>query len=179
MLGCDFSDWSIALDQTSFGLIYPLERFAVICDRPKTINMRGGVLHCEAGPAWEYRDGLCGWSIGGLRVDEQIVMRPETQTVEQIDNEPNNDIRAIRLDRFGADRYLIETGASVIDEGPNAIEGTHEALLKTGSGQVFMWPTCPSGRVCPPLRVPRTIKTCEEARNWLAGENSFRPLART
>ena len=76
-------------------------------------------------------------------------------------------------------RYLQETGATVIDSTRNGIEGTHESLLRDKNGQVFLWPTCPSGRICPPLRVPREMTTCEQARNWLAGPKPFRVIART
>ena len=126
-----------------------------------------------------YRDGWSLWYIHGVAVNEQIVMRPETLTVAQIDAEQNNDVRAIMLERFGTGRYLLESGAGVIDEGRNDIEGTHEALMGTANGRKFFWPTCPSGRVCPPLPVPNEISTREQARTWLAGDKPFRILART
>ena len=47
----------------------------------------------------------------------------------------------------------------------NEIEGTKEALYKT-EGMNKLVVTCPTKRIFT-LSVPQTIKTCEEARNWL------------
>ena len=164
----------------SCGWVWWHNNVLAISDRPAHINRNArGQLHNESGPSIAYRDGWSLWHIDGLALDEQIIMRPETQTVEQIDAESNNDVRAIRLARFGIARYLTDTGATVLDECRNEIEGTHEALLKDNKGDVYLWPTCPSGRLCPPLRVPAEIEKCEQARTWLAGERPCRIVART
>jgi hypothetical protein len=176
-----YSHYETCAIRSGWRLMHP--KFVIVSDRPKIhkteIENGRHRLHCEDGPSMQWRDGWALWHIHGVAVCEQIVLRPETQTVEQIDREPNNDVRAIRLQRFGIPRYLMETGAEVLDECRNDIENTHEALLRAKNGNVFMWPTCPSGRLCPPLPVPNSIKTCEQARKWLAGERPFRVLART
>lgn len=152
----------------------------VIQHRPVEIRLSpAGLPHSETGMAVRYRDGWGVWAIDGVVADEQLVLRPETQTVQQIDAEENNDRRAIRMQRFGLDRYLAESGAQVVDEGHNDIEGTHEALMRLPNGRKFFWPTCPSGRICPPLPIPKEIETREQARTWLAGDQPFRVLART
>lgn len=148
----------------------------------RTTPMRGAangrVLHCEDGPAIECDiDNL--YFLRGLMVPADVVLTPHLLTVKDIDGEKNNDVRAVMLERFGVGRYLLESGASVIDEGKNNIEGTHEALMVAPNGRRYFWPTCPSGRVCPPLPVPDEINTREQARNWLAGSKPFRILART
>lgn len=137
------------------------------------------MIHNDSGPAVAWRDGYEIYAINGLRLDKQIVMNPESQTIKQVDGESNNDIRMIRMERFGIARYLQETGAKVVEDGANDIEGTHEALIEDHRGQRYMWPTCPSGKPCPPLRIPREVATIEQARNWLAGEKPFRVVART
>jgi hypothetical protein len=143
---------------------------AAIADRPCTLlrNSRGA-LHCESGPALAYRDGWQLWRIDGIEVDEQIVMRPESQKVAEIDGEQNADRRSIRLARFGWPRYLKETGAACIHERKNDVEGTREALFQSRDGSRRLVATCPTGRVfvmgCPP-----EVQTCEQAQNYLAGQ---------
>lgn len=150
----------------------PHTHFALVCDRPRELHFDPEAanyqLHNDSGPAVVYGDHYKLWYLHGFAVDEQLVMRPETQTLEQIQSETNNDIRAIRMQRYGLDRYLVEIGAEVLDETRNDIENTHESLLKDDQGNHWLWPTDPSGRICPPLGVPDNIHTCEEARNWLS-----------
>jgi len=155
------------------------EKVVFVSRNPTELHWRGTTLHNESGPAFRYADGWGGYLIDNMILDEQVVMRPETQTIEQIDGEQSNDIRAIRLERYGAARYLTETGAKVLDDRAVPIEGTHEALLEDKNGHRWLWPTCPSGRICPPLRVPREINSCESASQWVAGDKPFRAIART
>ena len=135
-------------------------------------------LHNDSGMAVKYRDGFGVWSIHGVRVDEQIVMRPETQSVEQIDSEQNQDIRSIRIDRFGWPRYLKESGSTCVDFRDNEIEGTKEALYATKHGDKRLVATCATGRVFA-MGVPSQVRTCEAAQEWLAGGKKFRLVART
>ena len=126
----------------------------------------------------EFRSGWGLWTIEGIPVDEQIVMKPETQTIEQIDKEQNQDVRAIRINRFGWPRYIKESGAVCRDERKNEIEGTLEALFRCRDGSQRLVVTCPTGRVFA-LGVPGEVKTCEQSQHWLAGGKNFRVLART
>ena len=136
-------------------------------------------LHNDQGPAVLYEDGLALWLIDGLRVDEQIVMRPETQTIEQINREENQDIRSIRIERYGWVNYLMNTNSKVIDSRHNTIENTQEALMQTPDGARRLLVTCPTNRKFA-LGVPETVKTCEEAQLWLGnGLNPNRVIART
>jgi hypothetical protein len=142
----------------------------MVCNRPTEIHILRNPwrLHNENGMAIRWPDGWGLWMLNGLQVDEQIVMRPETQTIEQIDAEPNNDIRAVRIQRYGWDRYLLESGADIIDSCKNEVENTREALARTHKGEVVMLVTCPSGRNPPPLRVHPSVSTCKSARRWLS-----------
>jgi hypothetical protein len=135
-------------------------------------------LHREDGPALEC-DVENLYYIRGVCVGADVVMTPHLLTVKQIDEEQDNDVRGIMLERFGMGRYLLDSGAKVLDEGKNDIEGTHEALMQTPNGRKFFWPTCPSGRICPPLPVPNEINNRDQARNWFSGNKPFRILART
>ncbi len=69
---------------------------------PHTLNFDkdSQKLHCETGKSCEFNDGWGIWTLEGVSVDEQIVMRPETQTLEQIEAEANEERKAIRLQRW-------------------------------------------------------------------------------
>lgn len=132
------------------------------------------MLHNDCGPAADYSEFFRLWSIEGVEVDEQIVMSPESQTLEQIDGEQNNDVKSIRIERFGWDRYLKESGAEVVDSRRNEVENTHEALCRTKSGQLRFMATCPSGKKVSLGLPPNGVETCEQAQNWLSGSFSGR-----
>lgn len=136
-------------------------------------------LHCEDGPAMLYEDGLAMWLINGVKVDEQIVMAPETQTLSQINREDNQDVRSIRIERFGWVRYLMESNAKVIDTRKNEIENTMEALMVAPNGDKRLLVTCPTNRKFA-LGVPESVNTCYEAQKWLGnGVEPNRVIART
>ena len=152
-------------------------------DRPEIINIRNGLLHCEDGPSIRFSDGFSVWSLNGYRVTEQIVLKPDTLTINQINNESNADIQSIMIERFGWERYLEETNAKQIDSRRNNIENTLEILYNTAKFGKRLVCTCPTGRVFV-KGVHGSVSTCEEAQNWLSGyqlENrkKFRTIGRT
>jgi hypothetical protein len=162
--------------------VWPLENHCVLCDHPLQLHVNAaGNLHNESGPSVEYRDGLRLWNIEGVDVDEQIVMRPHTQTIKQIFADTNADRQSIRLARFGWLRVLQETNAVTIDERPNDIEGTYEVLYEArlnGRQQRILVATCITGKI-PAMPVPNTCETCADAQRWLKGDVDFTILGRT
>ena len=160
---------------------WPGRRTCFISDRPSLISLAdrpaGRVLHNESGPAVEFRDGWRIWALDGIRVDEQLVMRPGEQTLKQIDGETNADLRAVRISRFGWPRYLRESGAECLDTRDNGLEGTIEALYATKSGERRLVATCPTGRTFA-MGCPAEVRTCEQAQRWLS-PRPIRVLART
>lgn len=157
----------------------PYKNMAIIQHRHSECHRNErGRLHNEKGMAVKYRDGWGLYAIDGITVDEQIVLRPESQTIVQIDGEKNNDIKTIRINRFGWTRYLRESGAKCIDTRKNEIEGTQEALYRTKDGEQRLVAVCPTGRIFA-LGVPGDVKTCDQAQHYLAGGKNFWVLART
>ena len=149
------------------GWWWPFKGAVIMTDRPCALHRDGnGRLHNESGMALEYRDGWGIYAIGGVRVDEQIVLHPETQTVEQIKKEGNAEIKRIRIERFGWDKYLAAIEATVIDHRHNPLENTAEALVRAADGMTVLLPTCKTGRMFA-LEVPPNTRTCEEAQNYL------------
>ena len=131
-----------------------------------------GRLHCENGPALAYPDGFSIWSINGVRVDEQIVMRPETQSLEQLRSEQNAEIKRVRIERFGWLKYLKKNKATVLDFRRNEIEQTDESLMRCDDSTVFIG-ACPStGRIYP-LEVPPDTRTCDQAQRYLCSGSTI------
>jgi hypothetical protein len=158
----------------------PYEDVAIIQQRHCELNINeNGELHNEDGPAVLYKDGFSVWAINGKRVTEQIVLRPETLTIEQINKESDQDLRAIMIERFGWPKYLEETNAECIDTNDNIIENSKEALYKSPFGNRLVV-TCPTGRVFA-LGVPEHIQNCDDAQKWLGSseEESINVIART
>lgn len=135
-------------------------------------------LHNESGPAVTFGNDYHLWEIHGQIVDEQIVMRPETQTVKQINADTNNDRRAIRIERFGWGRYLKESRAKQLDARKNEVDGTYEVLYTTKRDGHRFVANCTTGRIIS-LGVPNEVTTCEGAQAWLAGPSPFNSLGRT
>ena len=54
------------------------KRFVLVSDYPHKIDRS---LHCEYGPTHRWQDGFEIWHLNRVRVDKQIVMRPDTQTI--------------------------------------------------------------------------------------------------
>jgi len=138
-------------------------------------------LHSDSGPAVTSLDVRL-WYIRGVNLGqehgEQIVLCPETQTIDQINDEINAEIKRIRIERYGWERYLADSDAIVIHERRNDVECTLESLMQTGStatpGPRVLVCACPStGRVyC--LEVPMVIQTCEQAQRWLWADEDGR-----
>jgi hypothetical protein len=107
-------------------------------------------------------------------VDEQVVLRPETQTAGQIRRERNAETKRIRIERFGWGCYLAEVGAVVIDRRRNDIEATRETLFRTPDRAKILVCACPSTARVYALAVPRDVRTCERAQAWLSSGLSGR-----
>ena len=147
----------------------PYENVAILQHRHCELHRNeDGRLHNEAGMSVKYRDGWGVWSIGGVTVDEQIVMQPESQTVEQIGGEQNEEMKRIRIERFGWERYLGEVNANVIDTRRNDVEATTESLMRA-DGMTLLVCACPSTGRTYALEVEPAIETCETAQQWLRG----------
>jgi hypothetical protein len=147
-------------------IILPFKEICIVCERPTKIGWHdAGGIHCEDGPAVEYADGYCLWALEGYRVPEKVVMVPETQTLEEIHNEENEEIRRIRINRFGWSRYISESHGEVLDVAMPRYGGM-ESLIKTSMGNVLCTYDPSTGRPYS-LEVPANLRTCEQAQRYL------------
>ncbi len=154
----------------SCGWWSPYEECVILQHRHEELHLDDeGRLHNEEGMAVRYRDGWGVWAINGVRVTEQIVMHPETQTTAEIQSEQNEEIKRIRIERFGWEKYLAAVNAVTIDQRHNDIEATDEALLKA-DGMTVLLCACPSTARVYTLEVDPECSTCEEAQNYLRSD---------
>lgn len=142
----------------------------VVSMNPVELHFQGDDLHNEEGPAVRFSDGYCVWSIDGVRVNQTIVECPETLTADIIDAYDNEEVRRIAIERYTWIKYLGERNAQVIETADNPIEGTLESLMSTDRDTVFVG-ACPSTGRTYAMQVDRDIKTIEEAKAWLQGND--------
>jgi hypothetical protein len=89
----------------------------LVCERPLVFKVdEGGRLHSEDGPAIAYGDGFRLFSWHGTNVPQWIINDPQSITVAKIDKEINAELRRIMIERYGASRYILDSGAVVIDK---------------------------------------------------------------
>ena len=124
----------------------------VMTDRPTVCVNASGELHNETGPAVAYADGTKAWYIEGHRLEEageKIIMTPEKLNVDEIRNLNNEEERRIAIERIGWERYLVETGATVLDRRVNSVDNTVEALIELPErpAQTSAWRNQPKQRV--------------------------------
>ena len=149
------------------------DKACFVSSNPQSISWRDGVLHNEAGPAVRWPDGYSMWAIGGVQVDKQIVMSPASQKLLQIDQESNAEVKRIRIDRYGWERYLRAKRAKVIEHRRNEIEQTDESLMRCGDMTVLVC-ACPSTARTYAIEVDPACKTVEQAQHFLSGGRARR-----
>jgi len=158
------------------GWMLPRRNICWISERHNIIRRDdNGQLHCENGLALAYPDGWGIWAIHGVRVDEQIVLHPENQTIRQISSEENAEVKRIRIERFGWTKYLVDAGASVVDHKRDDIAQTDESLMQLDDMRVLVG-ACPSTARVYAMEVDPACATVAEAQNFLSGGRSARTI---
>lgn len=162
------------------GWWWMFEDICAISDRPISISRTSeNRLHNESGPSIEYSDGFKVWTIHGVRVNEQIVMRPETQTTEQIKQEQSEEIRRVRIERYGWERYIQDTHAKVISRNHDDISNQTELLVELEDGTRRMIVIDPSTSRRYVLGVPRDTQSAQDGQRYLSQGLSDFSVGRT
>lgn len=95
---------------------WPFEDCLVL-DKPRTLRFdEAGELHCDNGPAIEFRNGEQLFFIHGHEVTKKIVMEKESITIDDIRSQPNDEVRRIMISAYGPGKYAEELGAVVISQ---------------------------------------------------------------
>src|SRR5439155_17178448 len=102
--------WWRDLAQASFWW-WPTTAVVVASDRPETRWDDRGRLHSIDGPAVWFADGYSLYAVHGVRVPERVIRAPESLGVQEVLNESNAEVRRVMVERFGAERLILESGA--------------------------------------------------------------------
>lgn len=101
------------------GWWWPMENIAVISERPLTLHRDDqGRLHCEDAKAISYNDSWGLYVYHGVNVQDYVIERPETITIDDIMKESNAEIRRIKIERVGEDNFLQRANAELLNESP-------------------------------------------------------------
>jgi hypothetical protein len=107
-------------DASGAGWWWPHTQFTIVADRPTSIHRErigpsgwgSHQLHHPTGPAIAWGDEWQLWFWHGINVPSWVVEAP---TVEQINAEPNTEIRRCGIESYGWDRYLDHLGVVPVD----------------------------------------------------------------
>jgi hypothetical protein len=157
------------------------EQICVMSERPLEIYADAeSRLHKEAGPAIRYGDGLEIYSWHGTRVPEVGIL--QEPTVNNIEYELNVELRRVFIERYGVERYLLDSGSEIRQHDECGTLYVKEVLNDEDIVMVRVTNSTPeidgeSRNYF--LRVPPTIRTAREAVAWTFGMtvDEYKPSA--
>ena len=182
--GCDRLDALRDLAKSA-GWAVASPSVAFMVDRPSALTLDDlGRLHCEDGPAILYRDGWALYRWHGFTVPELIIMHPEQINLAMIESEQNAETRRIMVERFGAGRYLHESGAKLVDfDHVEVIHGSGRtmprALLRDKHGAQYLEGTDGSTDRSYFMSVNPSTRTCRAAHESISGLDESRCVAQS
>lgn len=152
------------------------DQVCFVCRNPKTlITNDSGQLHCAFGAAATWNDGFDIHCWRGLLVDPDLIKRAHEVTIQQVLGEKNAETRRILLDMFGDERFIRESGATIVnkdkcgvlyrytfesDEPLQMVKVRNSTRELDGSYKDYY------------LRVPPNVTTAHEAVAWTFGLTS-------
>jgi len=172
----------------SAGWWWPWDQFVMICDRPSEIHREqvgppgkhSHWPHNDRGPSIAWRDGWSLWHIHGVEVTEQIVMHPETITIDQVMQEKNAEMRRIMCEQMGWETFVERSGAALVDACADPCNEPYQLTLHDLPVQPFSEPVrlllCTNASPEPDgsrrrfgLTVPSDISSALDAAAWTFG----------
>lgn len=120
----------------------------------------------------------------GVRIDERIAFQPETITAAEVLSEQNVELRRVKLERLGYEKFFEETDARVLDcdTDPGGERKLLFVEIEDDEPLVCVSVNCPSTGRNYLIRVPPTMTHCRQAVAWIAGfdnPDDYRPLIET
>ncbi len=149
------------------------KKVCFVSEKPLTLVSNAiGQPHNATGPAATWSDGFTVYSWRGVFVEPSLIERKQDISPDQITNEKNAEIRRVMLEIFGEERYLRESGATMVqkdecgelykvsfpgDEALTMVRVRNSSQEKDGTYKYYF------------LRVPPTIETAKEGVAWTFG----------
>jgi hypothetical protein len=91
------------------------EEFCMVSDFPEILKKDDqNRPHAEGGPSHRWRDGWELYFWHGVKVTRQIIMAPDTLTIDQVRKEENAEVRRVMIERMGWDRFCAMADLKVI-----------------------------------------------------------------
>ena len=120
----------------------------------------------------------------GVRIDERIAFRPTEISAAEVLGEKNAELRRVKMERMGYDRFLDDANSEILDTDTDP--GGERKLLRVELDDdeplICVSVVCPSTKRLYLIRVPPDTKTCGAAIAWTAGfddPNDYAPLIET
>lgn len=163
----------------SAGFVLPLEDRAWICERPTVMKRdRDGHLHASDGPALDWNGMTPFYMWHGEEVTRRAVGPVEDLRTWDISNEGNLHARDLMLERYGIERFILESGKRIQQDETGtlwragviwAVEVQNGTPEPDGSFRKYF------------LRVPPTVSTAREGVAWSYGlrRRDYRVAMRT
>ena len=114
---------------------WPMNGVCILTERHTllTVDDRGR-LHNESGPAAMYADGWALFAWHGLTIPREldyVIHSPQQITVADIEQQANSELRRVMIDRYGAARFVADSGAIVVHEiaADHPLQGLRTARL--------------------------------------------------
>ncbi len=153
------------------GWWWPMDEAVIITEKPQFICRDDEFrLHHDSRMALEYSDGFGIYAWHGVFVPKEIILEPEKITIESIQEEENQEIRRIMIERFGWDKYLTDQKAIVIQRDDFGELIQFEKLNKQDPNEdpmaKFVRVTDGSSDRQYILRVPPETETAHEGVAW-------------
>lgn len=148
------------------------------------VRLHRNRLHSDRGPAISWPDGESLWFWNGVEVPRRLVEEPQRITTQDVLQESNIEIRRVLLERYGAQRFLIDVGARPVhsDDFGTLYKVEFENDEPLVMVKVLNSTPEPDGaRKEYFLRVPPTMVTAREAVAWTFGllPEDYRPRQET
>jgi hypothetical protein len=176
------------------GALLPIGDLCFVCEKPtrQAFNELPTVsgadsnidLHNSEGPALAYSDGFKIYAWHGVFVPGDVIEFPDAITCQRIESEVNAEVRRVMIERYGASRYLEDSGAQLVhcddfgslyrkelpnDEPLVMVKVVNSTPEPDGSYKDYF------------LRVPPDITTAREAVAWTfhLTEDDYQPDRQT
>lgn len=120
----------------------------------------------------------------GVRIDHRIAFDPDDITTTEILATLNIELRRVKLERMGLERFFAESNAEVIDKDfdPGGERRLMRVSMPGDEDLLCVSVTCPSTGRLYLIRVPPNMKSCRQAVAWIAGfddERDYNPIMET
>lgn len=201
--GSDFKKIRAAIKEAwdAGAWIFVVTKDEIVALEKPVIHAPSGQFHSETGPAVSW-PGEQYYFWRGVRIpDSYVIEHPETITIADIDKERNQEVKRVKIERYGYERFMKDGGATKVAEDEYGVLW-HRMLLprapnrrmtrgqgfQPGDGDYLAMVEVVNGTPEPDgsikhywLRVPPDVRTAKEAVAWTYGltADQYNPVVRT